>query len=413
MRGAVDPSRRTHDGLTSETARHCMVVYAYYPLGETRVQREAEALVQAGYEVDVVCLRDRGERARECIEHIEIHRLPVSRERGNPTSQLLSYLRFLALALGRVAGLHRRRPFDSIQVHNLPDFLVFSALIPKLGGVPVILDLHDLMPEFFEGRFGTGHPVLSRLVRWQERVSCAFADHVITVSEHWRRALAGRGVPPGKVSVVMNVADERIFVARTRSRVTRDGLHLLYHGSVHERYGLDLAVRAVATVKEEIPGVTLTIVGLGDAIPALRRLREELGVEQIVEIREELLPAEDLPDLIAAADVGIVPYRNDVFTDGLLPTKLMEYAEMGLPSIASRTSAIVEYFSDTMVEFFEPGDSGDLARAIRAVRPDRRRRDLARGAQNFTSRYNWTEIGAAYVGLVRRLGGRRRHVVAR
>ncbi len=74
-------------------------------------------------------------------------------------------------------------------MHNLPDFLVFSALPTKLRGVPVILDLHDLMPEFFAGRFGSGRAAawIGRLVRLQERVSCRFADHVITVSEHWRR----------------------------------------------------------------------------------------------------------------------------------------------------------------------------------------------------------------------------------
>jgi hypothetical protein len=73
-------------------------------------------------------------------------------------------------------------------VHNLPDFLVFCTFLVKLRGVPVILDLHDLMPEFYVGRFGVSKGGwLSALVRWQERQSCKFANHVITVSEHWRR----------------------------------------------------------------------------------------------------------------------------------------------------------------------------------------------------------------------------------
>ena len=82
----------------------------------------------------------------------------------------------------------------------------------------------------------------------------------------------------------------------------------------------------------------------------------ELHVEENVELRDEYLGTESLPALLAQADIGVVPYRDDVFTDGLLPTKLMEYAAMGLPCVAARTTAIDAYFHDTMVAFFRPGD---------------------------------------------------------
>jgi hypothetical protein len=62
-----------------------------------------------------------------------------------------------------------------------------------------------------------------------------------------------------------------------------------------------------------------------------------------------------------------VPYRNDVFTDGLLPTKLMEYAAMGLPLYRVAYDGQESYFSDTMAEFFVPGDADDLARCIRLL----------------------------------------------
>ncbi len=133
--------------------RHCMVVYAYYPLTETRVQREAEALVDAGYAVDVICLRDQSEQMRERYRGVEVHRLPVGIDKASLGHQFLSYVRFCVLAAGHLARLQRQRPYDTVQVHNLPDFLVFSAIVPKLKGVPVLLDLHDLMPEFFASRF--------------------------------------------------------------------------------------------------------------------------------------------------------------------------------------------------------------------------------------------------------------------
>jgi glycosyltransferase involved in cell wall biosynthesis len=385
-----------------------MIVHAYYPLGETRVQREAEALVAAGYEVDVICLRNRGEPDRERIGGIQVHRLPVRLAKTSLARQFLSYLDFLARAAVRVAAIHRRRPYATVQAHNLPDFLVFAATVPKLRGVPVLLDLHDLMPEFLEGRFGRKRGVAARLVRWQERLSCRFADHVITVSEHWRHALIERGVNPDKVSVVMNVADEEIFSRPAPLRLDEPRMHLLYHGTITHRYGLDLAVRAVAAIRDEVPGLRLTILGQGDAIPDLEELCAHLGVAELVDIRSQVLPAEALPDLIADADLGVVPYRNDAFTDGLLPTKLMEYAAMQLPCVAARTTAIARYFDDTLAAFFEPNDARDLARAIveLAHHPERRA-ELARGAVRFTERYNWKTIGRRYVELVASLGGRR------
>jgi glycosyltransferase involved in cell wall biosynthesis len=396
-----------------KTKRHCMVVYARYPLGETRVQREAEALIDHGYEVDVICPRIRGEPTVDNHRGVQIYRefcLPA-RLGGGLAGQFLRYFRFLVSVAITLTRLHKQRPYDTIQIHNLPDFLVFSALIPKLSGVPVILDLHDLMPEFYAGRFGHhGNSWLVRLIRWQERLACGFADHVITVSEHWRQALIERGVSAHKCSVVMNVADDNIF------HLPEDGrphlpdnfeFRLIYHGTIVYRYGLDLAIRAIDQVRHDIPDIHLTILGGGHYVPALIQMTRELDLGNHVTIYDKLRPAEELPEIIWTADVGIVPYRNDAFTDGLLPTKLMEYAALGVPAIAARTSAIKAYFSDTMVEFFEPGDADDLARCICRLYKNRERlAELAQGCRKFNQRYNWNKIGAEYVAFVERLGTR-------
>ncbi len=227
--------------------------------------------------------------------------------------------------------------------------------------------------------------------------------------DHGERALApktliARGVPPEKVSVVMNVADERIFTPPETPR-PNEGAHLIYHGTVTRRYGLDLAIEAVAMLRDELPDLRLTVIGRGDDIEHLKQLRDRLGLQDRVTLRDELVLADELPALLAEADVGLAPYRNDVFTDGLLPTKLMEYAVMGMPCIAARTTAIEAEFADTFVAFFTPGDAADLARRIRELRDDRElRADLAAGTRRFTERANWKEIGARYVELVERLG---------
>jgi glycosyltransferase involved in cell wall biosynthesis len=393
--------------MTHDTRpRHCMVVHAYYPLAETRVQREAETLVRAGYHVDVICLRDAGERPRDSWGGVDIHRLRAHVDKRGLAAQFLSYVRFFVLATCRLTRLHLRRPYQTVQVHNLPDFLVFCALVPKIRGVPVILDLHDLMPEFFAGRFERSRPAVARLVRWQERLACRFADHVITVSEHWRQALVARGVPAARCSVVMNLADERIFHVPARPAAPADRsadptFRLLYHGTITHRYGLDLAVRAVARLRDEIPGIRLTILGQGDQVAELADLVRDLRLGPHVDLQDRLLPAEELPAVISEADVGIVPYRDDVFTDGLVPTKLLEYAAMALPCVAARTTAIEATFGDTVAAYFAPGDAEALARRVRELWQDPAARErLAAGSGTFNRRHNWAQDGCDYATLV-------------
>jgi glycosyltransferase involved in cell wall biosynthesis len=384
-----------------------MVVHNYYPIGEPRVQRQAEALAQAGSEVDVICLRNHNEPATQVEEGIHIYRLPVHRNKQRGLGgQFLEYLAFFFLAFVRLTLLHFQRRYQVVQVHNLPDFLVFVALIPRLMGAAVILDLHDLMPEFSMSRFGDGWDSLPvRLVRLQERLSCRFAHHVITVTELWRESLVERGTPAAKCSVVMNVADDRIFHQRPPVEFPSNGtLHMIYHGNLTYRYGLDLALYAVAQASAQVPGLHLTIHGRGEFLADLKHLAAELNLEEIVNFSTHLMPMDELPHLLASADVGLVPYRRGPFADGILPTKLMEYAALGLPAIAARTPAIEAYFTEDMVDFFEAGDVNALAdRIVRLSRDANHRAELAHNIHQFNKRYNWAAQRTEYLALVARL----------
>jgi glycosyltransferase involved in cell wall biosynthesis len=390
--------------------RHCMVVHAYYPLGETRVQREAMALLEHGFDVTVVCLRNTGESSREEIDGVDIVRLPVRRHRGSGfIAQLLEYLLFSTLASIRLTMAHVRQRFDTIQVHNLPDFLVFAALIPRLMGTPVILDLHDLMPEFFAARTDASpHSFLLRAVRFQEKLSCRFASHVITVTQGWRETLIGRGVPADKVSVVMNVADTRVFRMRPDpAPADADRFELLYHGTFTHRYGVDLIVTAAHVLRDEIPELRVRLLGDGDTREDLVGMIGDLDAADRVTLSEGMVGVDDLPDAIARADVGIVPNRSNVFTDGILPTKLLEYVAMGVPVIAARTPTVESYFDDRQVEYFAPGDADDLAKHIRILHADpERRKTLVHNADEFNRSFPWHVISANYAEVVGRLAAK-------
>jgi glycosyltransferase involved in cell wall biosynthesis len=139
----------------------------------------------------------------------------------------------------------------------------------------------------------------------------------------------------------------------------------------------------------------------------MRDTVDQLGVRDAVQFSTDPLPTDALPDLIRRADIGVVPYRSDVFTDGILPTKLMEYAALGIPSIVSRTRAVEEYFSDEMVRFVEPGSVDGLADALSELAADSaRRRSLAQNALRFSQEHQWESEAAAYAEVVDRVGRR-------
>lgn len=387
--------------------RHCMIVDNYYP--DIRVERQARALVRRGHHVEVICLRGEGEPKRAVVDGVLLHRVPIRRQRGmGLRSQAVEYVTFLVYAAALAGVLHHRRPFDVVQAHNVPDFLVFAGAIPKLGGARLLLDLHDLMPEFFASRFGGASESLPvRAVRFQERFSTGFADRVLTVTELWRGTLIERGLDPSKVDVVMNLPDDGIFARREPKAAQHGPITIIYHGTLTRRYGVDLLVRAFA---REMRGSDhrLIIHGRGELVTELEVLIEELGLTGQVRLSTELLPTAELPDLIAQADVGVVPNRWDTFTDGILPTKLMEYAALGIPAVVSRTAATTAYFSDSMVRYVPPGDVDALAGAIADLAADPQGRlALARNAGQFSDRHRWATEADRYVDIVEAMASTR------
>ncbi len=363
--------------MSGNTARRpvCMIVHAYYE-EDARVRREAETLVAAGWEVDVFGLSRPGETPAAVVAGVNLRRLPVGRHQGAGLFVYLAeYGAFLFRALWATTRAHGRRRYGLVEVHSLPDYLVFAALPMKLAGVPVLLDLHEAMPEFFRSRFPrAANPVSYRLLRIQEKLSIAFADEVMTVNEPLAERLRGLGVRPDRLTVVLNSPDLALFDAASHPRrdFMADGtLRIVYAGALTPVYELDVVLRAVASMKHIRPNlpVKATFYGRGDALPVLETLASELGVDDRVEFPGRI-PIEDVPRAVADGDIGIAPTRLDPFTGMSLSTKLLEYAAMEKPVVASRLPTVERYFAPDTLAIYEPGDPESLAATILALVDD-------------------------------------------
>lgn len=391
-------------------SRICVIRQGAFP-GDPRLKREVDALVMAGHEVDIICRAQPDESLTERSGPVTVRRLPVKRCAGGGLCYLVSYMTFFLIAAAVVGVLHVRRRYHLVQVNTVPDALVFAAVVPRLLGARVLLDLHECMPEFFATKFKTGpeHPVV-RVIARLEQASIRFADYAITCTEQMRQAFVMRGADEARIGVVHNGSDEVAFnperypwTGRDRNRFV-----LISHGSIDERYGLDTIIRAVGLLKGEIPGLRLDIYGDGPDREDLRSLTERLNVEREVYFSPGIVPLEELIRAIAVADVGVVAMKRDAFRDLTLCNKMYDFIVMRKPVISSRTESVEAYYGESCFLLFSSGDERELAQAIRELYEDPGIGErLAREAACVNEPYRWPHQRKLYLRIVENLLGTR------
>lgn len=352
--------------------RHAAVLlFSYFP-SDPRPRRATEALSSEGVSVEVVCLqKDESEPRHETLDGVEVFRIPIRRRRDSKVKYLTQYGAFIVRSFLHLARRSFRRRYDFVHIHNMPDVLVFSALVPKAMGAKIILDLHDPMPELMQTIFGLQESSLGvRLLKQLEKLSIQFADLVVTVNVACRRIFSSRSCKTDKITVVMNSPDDQIFQFRapklhgSHESNPAGAFSILYHGSLVPRNGFDLAVEALEIAKRRIPGVTLMVCGERNAFfEEVMKSVQDRGLQESV----HYLGVKDLRQIVEAiisCDLGVVPNHRNSFTEINTPTRIFEYLSLGKPVIAPRTLGIEDYFGKDDLLFFEPGDSEDLARQI-------------------------------------------------
>ena len=224
----------------------------------------------------------------------------------------------------------------------MPDLLTFSALLPRLRGVPLILNVHDTFPELFATKYGRPPgDILERVLEGEERLSSMLASRVITVTDQAKARLEGRGVGVGRTTVVMNSPDERVFgPARAPKALPQEGpVRVIYHGGLAPRFGVQTLIEAMRTLRGTVPQIELRVCGSGEDRDRLAALAASIDPERI-DVAVEPVPFALIPRELEAAHIGVVPTLEDRFTELPLPVKLLEYVHMGLPVVASRLPGI-------------------------------------------------------------------------
>jgi glycosyltransferase involved in cell wall biosynthesis len=396
--------------------RAAMVSLSSYP-ADPRPRRAADALLKEGISVDFLCLEDGKAPRREVLNGINVLRLPVTHRRGGKFAYAYEYSSFILMCATVLGWRSIRHRYDLVYVHNMPDILVLSALIPKMLGAKVVLDQHDPMPELMKTIFNLQENSLSvRIIALLEKCSFALVNRVVTVNVACKRIFSSRSCRPEKISVVMNSPDETIFPFQARhlssstSPSTTKPFSIMYHGSIVERNGLDVAVEAFARVRQVIPSAELRIYGSKNSF--LERVMEQVHNKGLDGSVHYFGPKrlEELVGEIEVCDVGIIPNHRNSFTDINTPTRIFEYLALGKPVIAPRTQGIQDYFGPDSLFFFEPGDAEELAQKIEYVfSHGRETDDIVRRGQEVYLTHTWSLQKETLVNLVSELldgGGR-------
>lgn len=404
------PGHAASEPKNGKQPRLCMVVFSYYP-ADPRVRREAEALVEAGMAVDVVCLKGKDQPWTETVRGVGVCRLPIERRRGGKIRYLWEYASFVLLSCLVVAVLHLRKWYRAVHVHNMPDVLVFSALVPRLLGKKVILDLHDPMPEVFMAKYGMSETSRGiRLLRFLERLSIGFAHLVLTPNITFRNLFVSRGCPPGKIHVIMNSPQESVFLRERKEppvepAETAKPFTIMFHGTIVERHGLDTALEALTDLKDILPNLRFQVFGEGDFVEKFLSLVEGKHLENVV-CYHGFVPLETISEAIPDIDLGLIPNKRSPFTEINMPTRIFEYLSLEKPVIAPRTRGVLDYFDEDSLFFFEPGNAQSLRETILLVYSDpvKRHEVLERGRKIYL-KHRWESERTRLVGLVRSLLG--------
>ncbi|MBI9097598.1 MAG: glycosyltransferase family 4 protein [Spirochaetaceae bacterium] len=371
----------------------CMIVYTLYTY-DARVRREAETLVSSGcYEITVLCLKEEKKRRSYRKEDVSVIELNMRKYSGHKMFYyIISYIRFLMKSFFTCSILLFKKEIDIVHVHNMPNFLIFAGILPKLLKKTLILDMHDSVPETFSAKYRNKRNFLFKLLCIEEKISSKFSDRIICVNHVQKNVIINRGIPPEKIYISMNVPDHKIFTDLEDRRITRNSngpFKLVYHGTITKRLGIDVAIEAVAKLKSLYPAIELHLWGKGDFTNyILEKIRENENRDIVY--FHGIVSIEELPGTLADMDVGIIPNRKSPATELMLPVKMMEYIALGIPVIAPRLEAIEYYFTDEMVSFFDPENIDSLIKTIITIYENKSLRlSQVIKARDFLKKYGW------------------------
>lgn len=376
------------DNIPSSGAVIGMVLSTPYP-DNLRVKREAQALIEAGYTVHLMCLLQAGELIDAWEGDLHVHRIApdavhwtvpvINQPLQWPFKGVLSDFVQAMWAVDmrwykHIVDAVQRYKIDVLHVHDVP-LLPTCQWVSQQWNIPVIADLNENYPALLGYQLSQGNPVIQRRIeeKWLriERDALHRADHILVPTQAAIQRLEKSWVDTNHVTVVSNAVDidqyAQVLPDLGVAHQYKNRFVVAYAGQLDESFrGVGLFIQALPALLADIPNISLVLVGKTDSQYAheLLTLADELGVSDYVELIVGLTE-EDVVHYLDVADVCVWPYLKESYTEAVFPNKLTLAQWLGKPIIVSDCAPLADY-----IEYSGGGrvvPSGDVDALVHAI----------------------------------------------
>lgn len=380
-----------------------MISQAAFP-PDIRLEKEIRSLFEAGYSVLVIC-NQYDKNLKPSFEFCEIRRLNAIFN-SIKLNRIINFPiffnpRYLFIVYSSII---RFKP-NYIHAHDLP-MVPLALIFGKLFRLPVIFDMHENYPEALKafGKKGVINFLFKnyKAAKLLEKLCIKRSDAIITVVKENSERLISLGVKEEKVYLISNTVDLNTFAIEPIDEKIlekyRNKIVMLYAGYVTPERGLDVVVRGMNYLKEKLPDVKLLIIGNGISVSSLKKISDDLLLNNYVEFIE--WPGHDkLASYFKAANIFISPQPACEFWNTTIPHKLFEYMSKSKPVLAADSKAIKRVIDETKCGLtYQTGNAQDFAaKALELLASD-----VLFGANGYKAvrdKYNWREDAKVLIEL--------------
>lgn len=384
--------------------RICHVVFEKYPLDD-RVRRYCKILHDGGYDVFVVCSKGKGESSFEFADGVKIYRLPIQKLRKGFIRRIYEYALFEILSFVKITELFIKDKVYLYHIHTLPDFLVFSTIVPKLFGAKVILDFHELFPEFMIQQTDLKEKsLLISFVKFIEKISFRYADFLITFHDPCKEVLLKRNGQIKDIRVIMNAIDESESLEYKKCEYEK--FRLVYHGTVNYNMNLVSVVKALKFIRNEdkelYEKIEFFIYGNGPALAEITEFAKEQKIYNVHTV--DWLKYSDVVKELGFASAIVLPPKRDVYSELYYSLKLLDAVYYKIPVIASDLKTYKKYFPHKCLNYFSAGDDFSLANVIADVFSDYKKAlERTETAYKYYKKVDWSVMRKRYNDLLKNI----------
>lgn len=382
---------------------HITIVVHNLPVPyDRRVWLEATTLVEAGYDVTVVCPATSAfPKHRETLEGVDIRRFSLPAGETPVRLAIEFAIGFVQVAL-QLARIRSRRRIDVLHVCNPPEIYWPLAYVLRPLGTKFLFDHHDLSPEMYLAKFGKDRDVVYRALRFLERRTYAAADAALTTNESYRRIAVERtAMRSVHITTVRSGPSLTRFTKMEKDPAVRAGAEtlLVFLGEIGEQDGVEALIETTAELRSRGTDVRTLVIGDGPGLARVKELASQLKVSQHCDFVGRVSDDNELSRLLSSADIGVVPDPNTDWSRNSTMNKVMEYMFFALPIAAFDLTETQVSACDAAV-YAEPDDVGALADVIEGMiaDPTGSRERGERGADRLRTELAWEHSRPALLG---------------